>query len=520
MSYICKAIKSEVTVLYPLYTSFAAHIVEFGLHKSLPLTFHGMPKRSFEEFRDPPRPSKVEDSHPQQRDRINAILNHSKTALFQALKLAKGFERQKLGRRQKTAATEKQLDNIRRLKLEVVELKALDLVKTAERHLYKTLLKNKPIASCGDLPAHVRLPIQEDKTNESVECLNVQARLFNSDVVQKATEVAVQGIRAALGVAKQEAGGKKRLRAKDYAIGLRSDADVASPTSQKEDGDEWEGISSSAHSSRSSQSEPSIDNELSSIDGDDYERYESRLAASSDSSSSYNDSESLKQDHLNSRPHPKSRFSFHTPSLSPSPPPIRYGSSKPSEPSKNNVKSTTFLPTLLATGYYSGSDSDAPSLASDSENNQSTHHHPQRKNRMGQQARRALWEKKFKERANHLQSGNGKRKQLEPGGAGDARDIGWDPRKGAVEGGGDKRMSRRQRREGVNGNFAGSKKPTGANMDPVSDVRTRNSTNANPNAKVSDKQKADGPLHPSWEAARRAKEAKSLAKPMGKKVVF
>ncbi len=498
-----------------------------------------MPKRKFVEFRDLPHHSNANGSNYRNDDRINSVLDHSKTALFRALKIARGFERQKLGRRQKTALAEKQLDHTRRLKLEILELKALDLAKTAESHLYKSLLKIKSISACDGLPERVRLLQPQGKSKGSVECLNVQARLFSSDVVQDATDVAIEGIRAALGVPKPEAGGKRRLRAKDYANGqLRvkeeesgAKIDVVLPVTKSEYEDEWEGISSSTSPSmRSPPSESISDADIVSVDGDDYERYASRLAAPSDASSSDNDSESLHKETSRSKLHLEQQRSNDTPSLSPSislstspflspsPPPTLQDSARPSNSLRPiNTKSTAFLPTLLTTGYYSGSDSDA--ISSNSYENIDQQLQP-RKNRMGQQARRALWEKKFKDRANHLRNENGKGPRLKAGGKGVERDAGWDARKGAVGGKDGQMKGRGRRREGRNSNTAWRQKPTGANMDPVSDVRSGNSNTTIPIAHGSNKNMGDGPLHPSWEAARRAKKAKSVAKPMGKKVVF
>ena len=51
-----------------------------------------------------------------------AIVNGKRT-LFKALKTARGFERQKLGRRQKTASEAKAEDDVKRLAIEVAALK-------------------------------------------------------------------------------------------------------------------------------------------------------------------------------------------------------------------------------------------------------------------------------------------------------------------------------------------------------------------------------------------------------------
>ena len=161
-------------------------------------------------------------------------------------------------------------------------------------------------------------------------------------------------------------------------------------------------------------------------------------------------------------------------------------SAKPAVP----VKATTFLPSLTLGGYYSNSDS----ATSDSES--AGRNLKPRKNRMGQQARRQLWEKKFGAKAHHVKKQD--------------RDQGWDARRGAQ--GGDKRGLKDRGRGGRSGgrkkksHHALGKGPTGANSDPV--------------GKRPAKKEADSPLHPSWEAAKRMKEDKKSVAFEGKKTVF
>ena len=58
-----------------------------------------------------------------QRQQFEGLLEQSKKALFRSLKVARGFERQKLGRRQKAAKTGKNDAEDVRLAAEVVALK-------------------------------------------------------------------------------------------------------------------------------------------------------------------------------------------------------------------------------------------------------------------------------------------------------------------------------------------------------------------------------------------------------------
>ncbi|KAG7286535.1 hypothetical protein NEMBOFW57_008846 [Staphylotrichum longicolle] len=136
---------------------------------------------------------------------------------------------------------------------------------------------------------------------------------------------------------------------------------------------------------------------------------------------------------------------------------------------------STFLPTLMG-GYVSGSES-----ASDVDVA------PQRRNRRGQRARQAIWEKKYGEKAKHV---------VEPKG----RDSGWDLKRGAV--GGDSKPWKR----GIRNPLLDKSQGTGANETKPRKERVRDDT---------------GPLHPSWEARKAAKAKEQLTAPFqGKKITF
>lgn len=175
-------------------------------------------------------------------------------------------------------------------------------------------------------------------------------------------------------------------------------------------------------------------------------------------------------------------------SQSPSPPlrpkkstkQVQQGSSKPG---------STFLPTLMG-GYWSGSES-----ATDVEDTST-----RKKNRPGQQARRALWEKKFGAKANHLKGQA----------SGKSRDKDWDPRRGA-RGAGESHFTRdKAAGRGDNAVFV---KNRGQSSD-------ENAVAVKSRARGMGKKDDAGPLHPSWEAAKKAKESKQTAAFQGKKTVF
>ncbi|KAK3332177.1 Bud-site selection protein [Cercophora scortea] len=139
------------------------------------------------------------------------------------------------------------------------------------------------------------------------------------------------------------------------------------------------------------------------------------------------------------------------------------------------VTGSTFLPSLMG-GYISGSES-----ASDLDEVLA----PARKNRRGQRARQAIWEKKFKDEARHVKNGTGR-----------ARDAGWDLKRGAVGDGKPwKQGIKNPLGEGAGGEPKKERKPP-----------TRDDL---------------GTLHPSWEARKKLKESQLETAPYaGKKIKF
>ena len=154
------------------------------------------------------------------------------------------------------------------------------------------------------------------------------------------------------------------------------------------------------------------------------------------------------------------------------------------------LKSTTFLPSLAQGGYLSGSDSNASDLEDDL-----TASKP-RKNRRGQQERRIIWERKYGDKANH-------KKNPKQG-----RNEGWDPRKGAqLDGQRSNSRFKERGRSKVDREKHQTSRASGANSAPV-------------NRKENLKKVDAGPIHPSWEAARKLKEQKNTTAFTGKKLVF
>ncbi|KAL9007964.1 MAG: hypothetical protein Q9173_006862 [Seirophora scorigena] len=442
-----------------------------------------------------------------QRQSLENVLERSKKSLFQALKLARGFERQKLGRRQKAAKVAGDDGDSERLAAEVAALKSFELYNTAEAHLHKSLLKTKFIASLPAFLSVIESKLEAITKPLDVAHANVQARLFDSQPVKKAMDDCIGNVYALLGLVDLPGGKKKRMRRADYKHELEETPNrlpfQETPGSVAEIGEEKKvaGVPLEIHGQLRAREQVSSD------DGDlDYGVYKSRLARSSDESfSGFSEVSNYDSDIDGLR----ARLGKTVPrelSLSPlleSSDPDHSGTSDSLSPysqqapakGRSNTKATTFLPSLALGGYWSGSEA-----ASDEEGSIQG---AERKNRRGQRERRLIAEKKFGHNANHLKKQRG----------GNDRDQGWDARKGAQA---DNGRGKRGRGRGGKPSFSqaprfarGAASSSGANSDPVGQRRI-----------VKKDKPADGPLHPSWQAAKAAKEQKKVAAFQGKKMVF
>lgn len=163
-----------------------------------------------------------------------------------------------------------------------------------------------------------------------------------------------------------------------------------------------------------------------------------------------------------------------------SPPPK--ASRKDSRKEDEILKRGGMLPSLMG-GYISGSESEASDIDVAP---------AARKNRRGQRARQAIWEKKFKEKAKHL----GQEKS--------GRDSGWDLKRGAVDG-----SERTPWKKGI-------KTPFERRSDGQQEHGAPEPSRPRPPTKKDD----EGPLHPSWEARKKAKEAQQTAAFQGTKITF
>lgn len=165
---------------------------------------------------------------------------------------------------------------------------------------------------------------------------------------------------------------------------------------------------------------------------------------------------------------------------------------------------TTFLPSLMG-GYFSGSES-----ASDVDV-------APRKKRLGQRQRQAIAERKFGEKARHIQ----KMAEREKPKAG--RDHGWDMKRGAVDG---TNTGRKPWKKGIADPLSaagqrGKPKQDGEQhkKGPANSNRTTNGKFGKPVGSKKPMEKEE-PLHPSWQAKKKMEAQQRSATFQGTKIKF
>ncbi|GIK07053.1 hypothetical protein Aspvir_002706 [Aspergillus viridinutans] len=461
-----------------------------------------MPKRKFSDLND--RSSGPSDI---KLARLTAKFENGVTALSRALKTARAFERQKLGRREKTAKSENKPEALARIEEEIRVIKALNFQATAEKYLFKQLVKTKRIA---ESPVFLKFKERKNISTEgprSTAEANVTARLYKSNPVKNVFPGIMDGIRQLLGLESAPAGKKSGPEQKKGSADQRKSEskepepelslDGRSEPETGSDADNRKATSKATARSAKLASEEADGGEGRDIDMDDaesvdYSHFDARLASDSgsDSDGESDAEEASNSDDSNNPAH----YSDISRSVSRSPSPEQRTKKSKKSPS-TPATSTTFLPSLTMGGYFSGSESEPEDL-------EGAAGPPRRKNRMGQQARRALWEKKYGSGANHIKNQNENDWKN--------RDSGWDTRRGATDGSEGPRGKR-----GL-GQGRGGDRFRQRDNDATGGDRPQRGPPGGSNKNVKD----DKPLHPSWEAARKAKEQKSMAAFQGKKVTF
>lgn len=312
--------------------------------------------------------------------------------------------------------------------------------------------------------------------------LNVHARLCKANAVREVMESVLNDVQKALGIniaEKDDVRMKKtRLRAKDF---MQEDmrATVEGKNKNVPLKDEVRRHDGKRDPEGEEQPDISDSNEVP-------DHFLDHLASSEDDSNGNAEAnvavEDLERQLLNegikkSRATSSSRVYDHAGDLSFSEDEAMSPSLTPEPQKASAPKKSAFLPSLTMGGYISGSGSDIDDDIDIAP----------KKNRRGQRERRAIWEKKFGAKAKHLTA--------------QKRDEGWDPKRGATE----------MDRHGIG-------KRKGEFRANSSDRRNAH----NPTVVQREQRRDDsGPIHPSWEAAKKAKEKNDAPVAfLGKKITF
>ncbi|KAF2675803.1 Bud-site selection protein [Lentithecium fluviatile CBS 122367] len=444
-----------------------------------------MLKRKRDEPRESPSASpKASADHALSRRKklCSQRIEAAQKPLVAALRLAAGFERQKFSRRKKTAKQTNDAKGAARLDAEYAWLKKLDLNKLAAQHLRKVICKVKSLRESEVLPGGAKIV---EKGEQNPALLNVQARLFKADAVRKVVDKAIDDLKEIVRVAptkeppaeaKQEDRASKSKKAKlvevpaeiaseeDSDMFAAFDARIAAPSSGEDESEDslTDGLRPPSVEDSESDGEYDLE-EASESEGEEAEALtfhnfdsEGDEDSSQSSAPDNSDAESGSGSDEASIPLPKAKRKL-----------LELG----------RTAKSTFVPALSHAAYYSGSESEASDLDADL---------APRKNRRGQRARQKIWEAKYGDKAEHV------KKQ--------ERDKGWDAKRGAVD-------DTRGRRGEKGASRGRGPERTGENATPLGPPKKT-------------KRDDTGPLHPSWLAAKAAKEKKIDAKPQGKKVVF
>ncbi|KAF2027139.1 Bud-site selection protein [Setomelanomma holmii] len=420
----------------------------------------------------------------------NRRILDAKKSLVAALRLGAGFERQKHSRRKKTAQAKGDAKVIARLEAEYVVLKSLELEKIADQHLRKTIGRVKSLKDQDALKDYVEGP-QRGSIGSAM--LNVLARLYKVAAVKKVVDECVDDLKAMVATEDGEPAARSDEarpsgKGKGSKAGEKAAADmldvsdedgdpyaafgarIAAPSSGEDDSEGAVSDDERPQSIGDSESEhdPEDDLNVESEEEDSFQGFSSKEDAPSDD-------QDIAIDHRIAPPsdEPESESDEAAAPTTK----LRKRVVEETKPTSSN-----FVPSLSHANYIVGSDSDASDLDAE---------FAPRKNRRGQRARQKIAEAKFGAKAMHL----GKQE----------RNAGWDPRRGAV--------NNDRGRRGAPSGFG----PTQSGENAIPLGKKKNEVKKRDDA---------GELHPSWQAAKLAKEKKQIKidvkapAGIGKKVVF
>ncbi|KAH9891636.1 Bud-site selection protein [Cubamyces lactineus] len=472
-----------------------------------------------------------------QGELISKKLHHGLHEVRKAAKKAEAFEIRKLVKRLKTARGEKpkkgnvKTDDPAELERQLDVLKHIDHEPFANTALRTKILKDRMLSENED----VKAALAEKLSNNLVQpqapgssAAKVHGRLLSSKIIADVVHTVVDSLKAIL----DPSLAKPKAKSQEPELELEGDeseededeeidAERGSTKGKKvrlaavdESGDEGE---------EASDGEDAMDDagwESGTVDeNDDGAGWESGTVDDDEPRHMASDDEDESEDDENEGEQDDSEDGDEDSDSADEQPPRKVkalpAAKEPKGKSKAVGAESTFLPSL-SVGFTRG-DSDASDL-SDADAEAAAADLP-RKNRRGQRARRAIWEKKYGKNANHV------KKQRESAAQGQQRQ--WNNGKGskgpAREGGSGGKPGQGPPPRGRGGPHGqrGSAGGSGGFAPPPADKGWPKKQGAGAD-RQQDKKKDDKPLHPSWEAKRKLKEKlnPSIVPAQGKKIKF
>ncbi|KAL5482717.1 hypothetical protein ACEPAI_9311 [Sanghuangporus weigelae] len=465
--------------------------------------------------------------------KLRGKLHHGLKEVKKATKKAKAFETQRIVKKLKDARKSGDESNIKHLEAQLECLKLIDLDDIAVRSLRSKIKKDALLSKNPDcqeaVSSELSLSPNQSSPTSSERAL-VESRMLSSKSLSSEVADVINSLKLMLGVGRQEL----------PPLDDQNDSDVGDLQKSEEERRPTPKGMKAARSKRKIQSERSSSEDVAN-EGDEESNDE---AAWTGFGGIHNDSgqsdtaESWESGSLHSQDdEEQSSTSDNSHSPSPRPSSTTKARSNAAIPKSKVGKAgeSAFLPSL-SVGFISGSDSEW------SESEAKIADMPVKKNRRGQRARKAIWEKKYGRNANHLKKLRENdvryakvrmvRGQRGGPGADTETAASWGSHGGGIvrsrgrpaaameaESAAPPHLKSIQANRGRNQNdlhlkhYGGQVRGGAEDGKPSSNVRPRY------NDREDDKYK---PLHPSWEAKRRLKEKESpaIVPSMGTKIKF
>ncbi|KAH8104610.1 Bud-site selection protein [Cristinia sonorae] len=414
------------------------------------------------------------ESAPAIDTKLEHKLHHGVVEVRRAAKKVKGLEMQKSVKRLKNVrAKDGQSSEIPQLEAELTYLKTLDVEKLGIRALHSKLKKDKVLSSNESffavLASELGGILTAPTTFGSPE-MKVDARLLSSKALASEVSAVVTSLKNIINPPPKVPEDVKE-EASDEKPPLSRKASKAKLPSTVE-------ANSDSHSDGGEGSDEGIDVSEDEEELVDDDGWESGSIGGEEDQSVDDDSDAASD---NDVPPPKKS------KAAPANTPAKIATNKAAAKA-SGASTSTFLPSL-SVGFTRGDSDSEPEEIDEAP----------KKNRRGQRARQAIWEKKYGRNANHVKKG---------------QEEGYGNRGGHHSG--TASTDRRQQR----GRGRGSAPPQMGHRAPPSRPQDGGWNSAPARPQVDDKK--DKPIHPSWEAKRRLKEKQNagIVPPQGKKIVF